>query len=289
MQRYTAIFFVFLMVCGAKPAAADDPWAVRRSAFDPRVVARYKAMVRARPFANGPLRKLMGLYRKHRSLKALVAEFSAASAKDPKNFQLHSALHRICARAKDRACAGKHLAAAMKLRPEHPPTLAAMAAHRQKGGEASEAALLFRKAADRTSSTRLKKAYLESAARAALAGRDLKAAHDHYRDLLKLAPSNSRVLLKLAQVMAEGGADKAAVAELQQGLGRVSDSQARTEILKQIAMLQGNLGEIQQAVATYQKAMALTSRGHWLRKEITERIIDLYRKNDDLKSLITRY
>jgi tetratricopeptide (TPR) repeat protein len=35
--------------------------------------------------------------------------------------------------------------------------------------------------------------------------------------------------------------------------------------------------------------MSLTARGHWLRRELTERIISIYRKREDLKSLIEHY
>src|SRR5438045_314786 len=72
------MFAVLLLVLAAPASArAQDDWEVRRSPFDPRLVARYQAALERDPEDALALRKLVELYRKHRTLDELVAIYKA--------------------------------------------------------------------------------------------------------------------------------------------------------------------------------------------------------------------
>src|SRR5262249_44512111 len=64
----------------APPGALAD-WEVRRSPFDPEVVARYQQMLDRDPHDRLALGKLMDLYRRYRSLDALAQEYVRRAAR----------------------------------------------------------------------------------------------------------------------------------------------------------------------------------------------------------------
>src|SRR5215831_15457564 len=73
MRRITAV----LLLCLAAPcvARAQDDWEVKRSPFDPRLVARYQNALERDPDDALALRKLVELYRKYRSVEDLLSTY----------------------------------------------------------------------------------------------------------------------------------------------------------------------------------------------------------------------
>lgn len=274
------------LLVSAPVRAQGDPWSVRRSAFDPRVVARHKAMLRRSPSDAKALAKLVGLYRKHRTLDKLVGEFRAEARAQPKSYALALILARLQLKAGEAEAALGELSRAAELGPTRATPHALRGAVLERRGELSQARAAYEEALSRARGDKQKRRYLDALAGIALSQRDLAAAADFYRKQLAIGPKSPRLLLKLAQVLAEGTPDAGAVTELEQGLKGVGDSQSRAQILKEIGNIYGKLGQTTQAMAAYDRATALTARGHWLRREITEKVIELYRKQDDLRGLI---
>src|SRR5207245_1207374 len=61
--------------------------------------------------------------------------------------------------------------------------------------------------------------------------------------------------------------------------------QLRAEVLARIGEVAEQAGQDERAIATYKKALGLLAREHYLRRELYDKIIGVYRRKDDLKSL----
>jgi cellulose synthase operon protein C len=289
-MRHLLTVVVLGLVAGASSMArAQDDWSVQRSEFDPRVVARYKAMLARSPNDGYALGKLVGLYKKHRSLAALIGEYKAAAKTNPDSFATQVILGHLHRRASDNAQAAKHYEKAGQLNPKSPTVPAALGALYQKLGRPAEAREAYQKALALSSSVKEKKGHLRSLAQLALTERDLPAARKYYDQLVALEPKNTLLRMELAQALAKSGATKEAIEQYQLILKRTSDSATKADVMKEIGGLQAQSGQEMEAVATYRKAMALTTVGHWLRKELTDRIIAIYRAKEQLKDLIAYY
>ena len=59
--------------------------------------------------------------------------------------------------------------------------------------------------------------------------------------------------------------------------------------LREIGKIQEEMGEYDAAVQNYDKALALTGQGNWLRKDLHQHIISIYAHNGDWHSLIAYY
>jgi tetratricopeptide (TPR) repeat protein/HEAT repeat protein len=288
-MRSTAVCLVILIVLSVCGVAGADDWSVRRSPFDPRIVARYKALLNRRPNDGYALRKLVSLYRKHRSLKALVNEYRRLAKAKPRSFAFQVILGHLHRRSGNNQEAVRHYERAAKLNPKSPTVPAALAALYRKLGRTKDAEKAYDKALSLATSKRGKKRYLRALATLALANGDLAGARKHFDRLVALEPKNILVRIELAQAMAKSGHRTEAIAEYRRILKITSDSARKADVLKEIGALLEQEGKEDKAVATFRRAMSLTARGHWLRRELTERIISIYRKREDLKALIEHY
>lgn len=281
-------WFVLALQLVALPARADD-WSIRRSPFDPRIVGRYKALLRRRPNDGYALRKLLDLYRKHRSVGALIKEYRGLARRNPGVYAYQLVLGHLYRRTKQLDKAVERYQSAAKLNAKSPTVPAALGALHKKQGKVDQAKQAFTRALELSRSRRQKKRYLRALANLCLVSRDVDGARKYFDRLVALEPRNVFLRLELAQALARAGLHKQAIAQYEKILGRTSDTSTRADALKEIGALQTKMGLDEQAIATYRKAMKLTARGHWLRKELTDRIIAIHRKKEQLKQLITHY
>jgi tetratricopeptide (TPR) repeat protein/HEAT repeat protein len=284
-MRTLAVALLFCAALSAADARADD-WSVRRSEFDPRVVARYKSLLERSPNNSYALKRLVGLYRRHSSLKRLIAEYRARAAAAPRSHALQLILGHLNRRAGKLDQAVESYRKAADLRPKDPAAHAAQGAALARLGQRQQAAEAYGKALALARSSADKKRYLRALTKNALASRDPAAAAGHLRRLVQLEPGKTRLRLELARALSSANQHAGALEQLRAALARTSDSAQRAEILKQIGQAHGHLGHDQEALAAFRKAMALTPRGHWLRRAIVEQMIALYSKRQNLKSLI---
>ena len=291
-MRPTATFILCASLCSlliGGAARAQDPWAVRRSAFDPRVVARYKAMLNRRPNDAHTLVKLVSLYRKHRSLETLIKEFQAVARARPGSAGPQLILGHLNRRAGKRQQALERYRRAARIQPKDPIPVAAAGAILMRQGNNDEATKAYTRALALARSKKQQKSYLRALARVASADRKMAQASKYYEQLLALDPGNMRLRLELARAMALGGMDQKALHHFAQVLKRTGDSARKAQILKDMGNVHARLGQVKQAMKLFRKAMALTSRGHWLRRDLTERLIEIHRKQEQLGLLIADF
>jgi tetratricopeptide (TPR) repeat protein len=272
----------------AQRAWADD-WAVTRSPFDKRIVARYKALLGRSPNDGYALGKLLGIYKRHSSVAALVREYQTACQRYPKSFTNQVVLGHLYRRAGqiDRAIAQYERAAVLS--PAAPSVPAALGALYSKQKKDTQAIAAYQRALALAKNARLKQRYLRALATIALSNRDLKAAREYYGKLVQLAPKNGMLRIEYAQALARSGHEELAIAQYRTLLKHTSDSAMRADLLKEIGALLNKKGKDGEAIETYRKAMSLTAEGHWLRRDLTARIIEIYRRKGQLKQLIAHY
>lgn len=287
-MRFRALLAPLSLLLCVSTAQADD-WSVKRSPFDARLVGRYKSLLERRPNDGYALAKLIKLYRRHRTVGALLKEYRSKAKARPKSFALQVIAGHLHRRAGDSKRAIEYYERAAKLRPKSPTVPAALGALYRRSGESVKAQEAYKRALALASAKRLRKRYLRALANMALARRDLSAARAYFAQLVQLDPRNVLLRIEFAQSLARARLNKEAVAQYQKILARSRETSTRANVLKEIGALYHKMGKSEQAITTYRKAMSLAARGHYLRRELTDRIISIYREKEDLKSLIAHY
>lgn len=285
MRHTTALLVLLVALAPAVPVRAQD-WSVRRSGFDPRVVSRYKAMLLRRPHDPRLLKKLVSLYRRNSSMTALINHFRGLVRKNPRSHAVQIILAHLFSQTGAAEAALQHYARAAALKPADSLVHAAAGALHEKMGSTSKAMDAYGRALKRASTKGQRKRTLRALARVALTARDHAAASKYLRQLTELNPGDLRLKIKLARALNRAQQRAAALSQLRQVLAREGDTARKAEVLKQMGEILHAMDRHKEAVVTYRKAMALAPRGHWLRREITEKIIAVFRQQEDLRTLI---
>ncbi|MBW2733398.1 MAG: tetratricopeptide repeat protein [Deltaproteobacteria bacterium] len=290
-MRFAASLIPLCLVLCVSTAQAND-WTLKRSPFDARLVGRYKQLLERRPNDGYALAKLIKLYRRYRTVGALLKEYRAKANSRPKSFPLQVIAGHLHRRTGDTKRAIAYYERAAKLRPKSPTAPAALGALYRRSGDSAKAQASYERALALARAKRLRKRYLRALANMALARRDLPAARAYFAKLVKIAPHNILLRIELAQSLARARLHKEAVEQYQKILvilTRGGETSTRANVLKEIGALQHQMGQADKAISTYRQAMRLAARGHYLRRELTDRIISIYREKEDLKTLIAHY
>jgi cellulose synthase operon protein C len=283
-MRLVLLGLVLLVTVPGVARAQDDDWGVKRNPFDRRVVDKWKRVLERDPEDAAAWKTLTDLYRRHSSLDKLAAELAAAEEKkptygtalllaklaDPKDPE--AALAWLAKAATRRAdAATPHLRRAEILRRLQRP---------KEAGAALEAALP-------QTAGKQKKQVLSQLADLALADGDLPRARRHFDAMLALDPSDVTTRRELADALAKHGHHEDALTEYQAAADKLrADPLRRLEVLGRVGSELEALKRHDEAIVVYRKAMTETPKGHYLRKELAEKIVGIYRKKDDLKTLI---
>ncbi len=95
--------------------------------------------------------------------------------------------------------------------------------------------------------------------------------------------------LRVAELLAESGLLDDAAKEYEPLLAETeNDPPQHCAVLRAVGGLQELRGDLPTALATYQRVLALTDRGNWLRKEVEGRLVHIYRRTGRLDELVAR-
>ena len=288
MRTFLALIAFAALAAASSRSHADD-WAIQRNPFDPRLVARYKRLLESQPNSSYALDRIVRLYRTHSTAKRLLAEYEGKARAKPRSFALQVIVGRLCERSAQLARALEHYLAASKLRPKSSPSAELVARLYQRLGRHQEAQKSYEQALALSHSDGRKKRILRALASSALAAGNSERGLLHLRALLALAPQSTTIQVEVATVLVRLKRHPEALAQYQQVLKRTQDTAVRADILREMGKLEESLGHHDAAIATYRKAMRLAAHGHFLRKELTDRIISIHRHRDDLATLIRYY
>jgi len=297
MRRATrlavAILAAALTASSVGPAAAqpDDDWGVHHDPFDRSVIARYKGILARNPHDAGALAKLLGLYRRYRTVQLLEDEYQKVLAKKPGDWATLVVLARL-------ADAGGHHDQAL------PWWEQATAANPKDAGAWVQLGTLYRSAGNAAKATaafehalaapRVPKADKAQALRAladlALAANDMPRAKQLFDRMIALAPKDVQLRLELGDSLSQGGRHDDAIAvyrAAEKMLG--ADPSRRVEVVARIGQALEAKGDDDAAVAEYRRAIKLAPKGYYIENELTARIVDIYRKQQKLPQLTAQY
>lgn len=273
-----------------EPALAQDDWSVERDPFDRRLIGRYKRILAKNPGDRGALGKLTRLYRRHRSVALLVSEYEKQLAAKPDDFSALVVLaHLHLGEGKrDEAIALYEKAAAA--RPKSALVHGALGKLHREGGDLPRARASYDAALAAATKPAQKKEILRALADLALAQDDVDAAKGYYEAYLALDPKDVRTRIELGDALARSGRHEQAIETFEAAEKRLrTDPAQRVEVIARIGATRAAAGDEEGAVRAYRRAIELSGRGYYLRRELTERIVEIHRQRQDLGALLTQY
>lgn len=282
-----------LLVAAALPAlstgraqAQADDWSIKRDPFDPGVVARLKGLLARNPNDADALAKLLGLYRRYRTVDLLRGEYEAALGKKPGDWATLVVLGRLALAAGDRATALTRFEAAHQAKAD--PTVAGeLGALYRAAGQLDPARAALTRAAAEDAPRAVRQKALRALVDLALAAKDIDGARALFERTIALDPGNVALRLELGDSLAQAGRHDDAIATYQDALGRLgTDPARRVEVMARIGAAQEGKGNDDEAIATYQGAIRLVPRGYYLEVELTARIVDIHRRRQTLPTLV---
>jgi len=270
-------------------ALAQSDWGVRRDPFDAALVARYKRILEKTPADKRALGKLVRLYKRYRSLGKLVGEYEAAHAKRA-SFSTAMILGHLYLEQGRSSDALARYEQAANLQPRSAAAQAARGELHRRAGNTDKAAEAYRAALEASKGAKQKKPHLRVLAELALSSGDIDAARAFFDDYIALDPKDLQARVDLADALSQYGRHADAIEVLEKLEPRLkSDPQARVDVIARLGAAYEALAQEDAAIREYRRAMALTKRGYYLRRELTERIVEIHRRRQDLVSLLDFY
>ena len=287
-----ALFSLSAWPAGVGSVRADD-WQVERSEFDPRLVAQLKEQVRRNPDDSGLLRRLLGLYRRHSTLEKLQAEVASQAARSGSASDLY--LTALIARERGQLDEAARLLEQATQKPGFEEAkvallLAELAQKKNPANVAEARKQLTRALGLLKPSDPRRKVALRRQVDLALQAGDHGAAESELRALLKWAQGGEALRLQqeLAELLARAGKNKEALAEWR-ALADRQGGEAKAQALLRCGELAELLQDDNAAIATYRQSLKLLPVGHHLRREVSEHLIALSRKRDELPQFIKQF
>lgn len=156
-----------------------------------------------------------------------------------------------------------------------------------RAGRWDEAVAALDRAAEATDDPEVLESIHKERGQAHLAAGDREKAAEAFRALAAIDPGSFHLRLEAATELAWHGLaeevlDELAVADQLAG----DDASKRCRVLSEIGRLHERLGQGDQAVATYREALARLARGHWLKRDLHERILAVHQRAGTVDELI---
>ena len=293
MYRRVVLFAVFLIAAAiydGVPAIAQSDWSVTRDPFDRQVVARYKRILARNPGDGRAFRQLLGLYKRHRSAGTLLREYQQQVNKNPSDFAAHIVVARLHLQLGEPSQALTWYRRGAELRPNDVAAHMALGDLEHKHGDANAALAAYQRALKSTNGKKTRAALLRKLATLSLAQDDIDSARDYFEQYFALAPGDTNARVELGDALMQRGQAQAAIQVLNRALASLAKDPARqVELLARIGAAYESVGDENQALASYRRAIARVGKTYYLRRELIERIIDIYRKRQALPELLGEY
>jgi tetratricopeptide (TPR) repeat protein len=273
----------------AAPARADD-WEVQRNPFDPKVIAQYKAILARAPHDANAFAKLLELYTRYSSRDNLKKEYQVVLDKKADDWASLVILGRLDHATGDDARAAELWNRAVAGRDDDTETWLALGELAKQAGKNADARPAYEKALAHATTKDLKKQALRALADLALATNDIDGANAFFKQFLDLDPQNAQLWIEYADAMlsaSKGEIALEAYSKAEKLLG--SDPARRVEVVSRRGQALDQMGKDDDAVAEYRRAIKLAPKGYYLEVELTGRIIDIYRRKQQLGALLAEY
>ncbi|MBL4632473.1 MAG: tetratricopeptide repeat protein [Kofleriaceae bacterium] len=274
---------------GEQSAQAQDDWNVRRDPFDKGLISRHKRALRKRPGDGSSLSKLMGMYRRYRSVGQLIREYESAQKKTPHFSNLMILGHLYRHEKKPKEALG-YFKQAAEQKPQDSGANLALGKLYQDDGDANTARSYYAKALKSAKKKASRLSILRALADLSVRAGDIEKAKSYFQELISLDPKNRQLQLELGEALAQFKRfDEAIVIYRDTEKHLRADPMMRIEVITRIGAALIGKGEDMKAVAEYERGIKLVKSGYYLGKELTLRIVEIYRRRQELETLIQKF
>ena len=271
-------------------AQPGDDWGVQRDPFDPKEIARYKAILARNPHDAGALAKLLEKYRRYRKVETLKEEYGKALDKNADDVSAMIVIGRLHKATGDEPAALAMWMRAVGKKDADAQTWLLIGEVQKSASKPAEARAAYDKALAHASAKDMKKKALRSLADLALATNDIDGANAYFKTFLELDPKNAQLWIERGDAMLAAGRRDVALESYgaaEKLLG--GDPARRVEVISRRGQALEGMGKDEEAVAEYRRAIKSAPKGYYLEVELTARVIDIYRKKQALPALLAEY
>ncbi len=262
---------------------------------DAKVIERYKVMLKRKPREGSSFDRLYQFYLEGDGLTAMVSDYEAEAKTDPDDANIQLLLGHIYKRLGNDTDALAAYQRAVELAPNDYYTYfalgqlnVALRKHEEAIPQLSKAASL----SDQTKSVSPEElTTIYKTLGNAFFNRDrLDDAIKAWNKISELDPQNIFARIELADLYREKELYQQAISQHEAIIEIKADDPYRICLsLREIGKIHEETGKFKEAQDSYDKALALTAPGNWLRKDLQQRIIAIYAADANWTDLITYY
>lgn len=274
----------------AREAQAQGDWGVKRDPFDKSVIARYKAILAKNPHDAGALAKLLEMYRRYRTVDLLKEEYGKILEKAADDWSALVVMGHLHRKTGDDPRALESYGKAVAKKDGDAATWLAIGEVQNNASQTASARAAYDKALAHAPSNDMKKKALKALAQLALAANDIDGANKYFEQFLALEPKNAQLWKERGDALATAGRHELALESFAAAEKLLAgDPSRRMEIIARRGQVYEAMGKDDEAVAEYRRAMKLAPKGYYIEVELTQKIVDIYRRKQQLPTLLTYY
>lgn len=293
MQRLLALFLALAFVTAptlADVAHAQGDWGAKRDPFDRKIIARYKGILKRNPGDKSARRKLVQLYKRYRSVGLLIREYEKTVAARPNDYAAHVVLGHLQLSKGNSDGALQHFQKAVAIKPKSSAVQLALGDLYRQTGQLDHAKSAYEAALKHTRRNKQKKPVLRALADLALGKGDIEGARKYYDDYFAIAPKDIQARVSFGDALMLAGKNLEAADVFAGAEAKLRNDPARlVEIMTRKGAAYEAAGQEDTAIREYRKAIAKVGRSYYLRKDLTERIIDIHRRRQALGDLVLEF
>ena len=264
-------------------------------AQDEKIIERYKLMLSRSPKEGSTFDRLYQFYLEGAGLEAMIADYQAEAEASPNNSNTQLILGHIHKRlGKDLETVSAYQRAVELAPNDYYPyfalgqMFAMLRQHENAIRELTRAAELSEQT-QAASPEELMEIY-KALGRSYFSRDRVDEAISAWEKIPALDPENIFSRIELADLLREQELHEQAIAQHEAIIERKADDPYRVCLShREIGNIHNEKGDYEDAIKSYDVAMALTAPGNWLRKDLQHRVIGIYAADGNWEGLITYY
>ena len=262
---------------------------------DKKIIERYKLMLERKPKEGSTFDRLYEFYLEGAGLEQMVTDYQAEAAAQPDNPNLQLILGHIHKRIGADTETLSAYQRAVELAPDDYYPHAALGGTYAVLRRPEEAIAALTQAAELATQSQTATlddltALYKALGRAYFSQNRVDNAISAWAKIAELDPQNIFARIELAELFREQELYAQAIAQHRAIVEIKKDDPYRVCMShREIGKIQAEKGDYQDALASYDTALALTAPDNWLRKDLQHRIIAIYADDGNWEGLITHY
>tara|TARA_B100000609_G_scaffold185986_1_gene170331 strand:+ start:5062 stop:14496 length:9435 start_codon:yes stop_codon:yes gene_type:complete len=228
---------------------------------------------------------MVKLARRHPGLDRLIVSYRKKSKRAPRKINYRLILAHLLQLTRQKGAALLAYQQVIKRKPNHRLAHFYLASLFRSLARYDEALKHYEKALSLAKKTAFRRRCLKALGTLSLLNKKPKKALRYWRTFLALSPRNTSARGEIARSLARHKLYDESIRQWSIVLKRTRRRGARSNVLRQLGSVYELKGSWRKAVAAYRKAISYTQRGHWLRRELDGRILQIHRENGKLSEL----